>query len=78
MDPILWVYFPPPQKSPKNNKKRPTTLTSHPFSVELHPPRFTTFTQADLALRRRAAEMDGEINRQRYAERGEEVHSVEA
>ena len=46
--------------------------------MELHPPRFTTFTQADLALRRRAAEMDGEINRQRYAERGEEVHSVEA
>jgi len=40
--------------------------------------RFKTFTQADMALRRRAAEMDGEINRQRYADGNEGVRSVEA
>jgi len=49
------------------SKKSPTTSG-----------RFKTFTQADMALRRRAAEMDGEINRQRYADGGEGVHSVEA
>lgn len=57
-----------PRAVPKNRR---LSLTSKGTGM------FTTFTEADLALRQKAAQMDARISRQRYADENYGVHSLE-
>ena len=68
------------KKNTKNSEHIQQKTVQRPSPTHFFLPRFTTFTEADLALRARAEAENGRVSRQRFAEgkaEGEVPHTVE-